>query len=524
MNQGLISTICLRLPGRGTVHATLYLMNQFARHAGLASLILACLAAAPSSWAIPADDPRSSTNAAHDALDPSPGASVSPKPASTQPNPATKAPSQQEDGYRGIWFTLGQFSEHGDKYSGGLGTYTANHIPMAVYAPEVNKTFFVYGGTIKGRRHLLIMSSFYDHARHQVPRPTLVHDKRGVDDPHDNPSISLDGTGHLWIFISGRGRGRPGLIYRSRKPYDVAEFEFILQDEFTYPQPWFRSGQGFFHLFTKYTRGRELYWATSPDGRTWSQARKLAGIGGHYQVSQARGNTIATFFNRHPGGSVDRRTDLYYAQTTDFGNTWTTVDGRVLDLPLSEPDNPARVIDYAQQGRLQYTLDLNFDSQGNPILLYITSAGHQPGPANDPREWTLTRWNGQSWETHLVTRSDHNYDMGSLHVTDQEWMIIGPTEKGPQPYGTGGEIALWFSRDEGKTWTRRKQVTRHSPFNHTYVRRPLNARDPFCVFWADGDPNQPSVSHLYFGNSTGHYWQLPYDMEGEVATPISIER
>ena len=27
----------------------------------------------------------------------------------------------KDDGYRGIWFTLGQFSEYGDKYSGGLG-------------------------------------------------------------------------------------------------------------------------------------------------------------------------------------------------------------------------------------------------------------------------------------------------------------------------------------------------------------------------------------------------------------------
>ena len=51
------------------------------------------------------------------------------------------------DGYKGIWFTLGQFSEYGDKYSGGLGTYTANHIPIAIYSPEVKKTFFVYGGT-----------------------------------------------------------------------------------------------------------------------------------------------------------------------------------------------------------------------------------------------------------------------------------------------------------------------------------------------------------------------------------------
>jgi hypothetical protein len=55
--------------------------------------------------------------------------------------------NQQINGYKGIWFTLGQFSEHGDKYSGGLGMYTAKHRPLAIYAPEVKKTFFVYGGT-----------------------------------------------------------------------------------------------------------------------------------------------------------------------------------------------------------------------------------------------------------------------------------------------------------------------------------------------------------------------------------------
>lgn len=39
------------------------------------------------------------------------------------------------EGYRGIWFSIGQAaSEYGPKYSGGLGTYTMKHIPMAVYA------------------------------------------------------------------------------------------------------------------------------------------------------------------------------------------------------------------------------------------------------------------------------------------------------------------------------------------------------------------------------------------------------
>src|SRR4051794_2754773 len=94
--------------------------------------------------------------------------------------PSTAATTQlypKADGYRGIWFTLGQKSQFGDKYSGGLATYTANHVPIAIYSPKTNKTFFVYGGTIKGKNHLLIMASYFDHSTGKVPRPTIVHDK-----------------------------------------------------------------------------------------------------------------------------------------------------------------------------------------------------------------------------------------------------------------------------------------------------------------------------------------------------------
>ena len=76
------------------------------------------------------------------------------------------AQSPKANGYKGIWFALGQPSQYGDKYSGGLGTYTANHIPMTFYAPEVKKTFFTYGGTTaKDEKHLLIMVSYYDHKK-----------------------------------------------------------------------------------------------------------------------------------------------------------------------------------------------------------------------------------------------------------------------------------------------------------------------------------------------------------------------
>lgn len=424
---------------------------------------------------------------------------------------AEVAPSPRAAGYRGIWFTLGQFSEHGDKYSGGLGTYTANHNPLAVYAAAVDKTFFVYGGSPNGERSLLCLIGSFDHKSGRVSRPVIVHDKKPVDDPHDNPSLNIDRDGYLWVFVSGRANARPGFIYRSVAPYDHSRFELIAQKTITYPQPWTIAGRGFLHLFTRYTKGRELYWETSPDGRTWSETHKLAGMGGHYQTSHARDGKVGSFFNYHPGGNVDKRTNLYYVQTTDFGATWTTVDGKPLALPLSDIRNPALVVDYAAQGRLMYTCDLNFDPAGNPILLYVLSRDFKPGPGGGAREWTVAHWNGKAWDFSTITTSDHNYDMGSLYVLPDEWLVIGPTDVGPQPWGAGGEMVLWSSRDEGKTWSRKQTLTRGSEFNHSYARRPLNARDPFFVFWADGNPNQLSPSRLYFADSSGtHVWRLPY--------------
>ena len=165
----------------------------------------------------------------------------------------------KDDGYRGIWFTLGQFTDapygkgewkdfwdYGDKYSGGLGTYTAKHLPLAIYAPAVKKTFFCYGGSKGGQRYLYNMISYYDHQKDRVPRPTIVHDKGGVDDPHDDSSLTIDPEGRIWVYVAGRGRSRPGFVYRSARPYDIDRFELISSDEICYPQPWYVEGEGIF--------------------------------------------------------------------------------------------------------------------------------------------------------------------------------------------------------------------------------------------------------------------------------------
>ena len=132
--------------------------------------------------------------------------------------------NQKVDGYQGIWFDLGQRSQYGSKYSGGLGTYTAKHVPLAIYAPEAHRTFFVYGGTDEKNSTLLHMVSYFDHTTGTVPRPTFLLDKE-TEDAHDNPVLSIDAAGHLWIFSSSHGTSRPSFIHRSRRPYDVDAFE-----------------------------------------------------------------------------------------------------------------------------------------------------------------------------------------------------------------------------------------------------------------------------------------------------------
>lgn len=435
------------------------------------------------------------------------------------------------DGYRGIWFELGQKYPYGDKYSGGLGTYTADHFPVAIYAEKVNKTFFVFGGTTReDQRHLLCMIGCFDHRTNKVEKPTVVYDKQGVDDPHDNPALLIDPKGYIWVFVSGRAKKRMGFKFRSVKPYSIDAFKQITSEEMTYPQPWQLDNGMILHLFTKYTGVRELYFETSTDGGyTWSDDQKLAGMketgekySGQYQVSQKRGNLVGTFFNHHPNGDVDKRTNLYYLQTADGGKTWTNAEGNKMEIPLKEVENPARVIDYQKQGLNVYLCDMNFDRQGNPVCLYVTSKGHKPGPENAPYLWHVTHWNGNSWETSIVGSSDHNYDMGSLYILDDKWLVVGPLVNGPQLWGGGGEVAFYESTDQGKSWVKTRQLTSNSQLNHNYIRRPQNVRDPFFFFWADGNPDKFSISHLYFGDSSGNVYQLPYNMKGKTAKPVRV--
>lgn len=423
--------------------------------------------------------------------------------------------------FRGLWH--GQpdfFPEYGPKYGGGLGTYPYQTRPMAVYAAEVGRTFFCWGGSGTGSdprtRYwdfgggaLMQMVAAFDHRENRLLPPVCVFDKWCAD-PHDNPALQVDPAGYLWLFSPSHGEWTTrSFIHRSRRPHDYTEWETVSDHPlFAYPQPWVDAEFGWMFLHTEYHHGRGLRIKRSADGLAWEPSRAIADFAaGHYQASwfDPAHRTLVTAFDYHPVvGGLEARTNLYFLQSRDGGRTFETADGEAALLPLTGKHNPALVHDFEAEGLLVYLRDVKLTRDGDPVILFVTSKGFEPGPQNGPHEWRLARWSGEAgWKIQTLFASDNNYDHGELWIGESDWRIIAPSEPGPQRYNPGGEIALWVSDDDGRTWIKRRDVTQGSVFNHTFCRLPVNAHPDFHCFWADGHAREPSESALYYCDRDG---------------------
>ena len=196
--------------------------------------------------------------------------------------------NQPADGYRGIWYSIGQSKGFGPKYSGGLGTYPANMVPMACYDAASHTTFFVYGGTTTtSQTDLQIMIGAFHHDDGTVARPTTIRDSGGFSDAHANPAMTIGHDGFIYV-VSATRHSYGGRIYRSRQPRDHSAFDIVHEGYVAYPQIWFHPDIGYTVLHTQYKgNSRFLFSLTSPDGVTWptkEQAVPYARFGGIIRI------------------------------------------------------------------------------------------------------------------------------------------------------------------------------------------------------------------------------------------------
>ncbi len=143
--------------------------------------------------------------------------------------------------------------------------------------------------------------------------------------------------------------------------------------------------------------------------------------------------------------------------------------------------------------------------------------------------WNTSEMPASATATSTVT---HNYDTGAIHIEGDLWRVIGPTGAPSVDPAVNPEALLGAGRRDrglGEHRPAARPGTGFAPSPATARATTAtsaalcNAADRFATFWADGNPDTLTESHLYFGNKDGtRCWELPYHMTTATASPVEV--
>lgn len=421
--------------------------------------------------------------------------------------------------FLGVWYCCGLSKNtlpgHQYVYSGPMATYCNWHRPMAVYSPQVGRTFFVYGNADNSPA-----VSFYDHATGQFAYPVVLGSNKD-DDAHRNPTLLVAEDGTLFVFYGAHNDTTH--VFRSESPYDITKWAHVSDlpdDESTYPQPWQLEGGEIFVSYRHRGVGREGGWCftiSTDRGANWRKPVDLVAFQecNTYAVTVAEDGAyprkVHIAWSRLNGGTDEekdtkdawaRRHHVYYACSKDGGDTWQKSDGTPHDLPITE-DTAEKLYDCGERG--VWLQDIQLDAEGNPCSLFIDS-----DVATYESEWKFARRLDRRWVFSDITTSDHMYDDGGLVVlSNDDFRVYAPTTA-VQPQEDGGEIEEWASTDGGRTWVNTKHLTEGSELSHNNVKvvhGHRKGKGDFRILWSYGDSNCPPVTRevalLFYGEARG---------------------
>ncbi|MFW5867030.1 MAG: BNR-4 repeat-containing protein [Armatimonadota bacterium] len=430
---------------------------------------------------------------------------------------------------RGVWYHCGAANllpGQGAVYSGPMATYCAWHRPMAIYRPDVNRSYFVYGSA--GNRPTI---SYFDHDTGDWAWPVVIGENPDGD-AHRNPTLLLDDEGYLYMFWGAHGH--ESFVHRSVRPHDISEWEERASLEevgASYPQPWMlREGE----LFVSYRKAPGWRCRFSTDGaKTWSDPVDIAAFGVdpesrgatelaiygstvaeegpyprkvHFAWSRLGGGTPEEIEQKHLWG---RRYNLYYTYSDDGGRTWRRSDDTAYDLPIDE-EHAEKIYDSGTRG--VWIKDIQIDPAGNPMILFLEGEVE-----TFHAWWKIARMTPNGWQIVDVTESDHMYDAGALMIFDDADIRIWGPSKDNQPHEDGGEIEEWRSPDGGGTWAVTRQLTRDSRYSHNHVKPVMgHRRGPGDVraIWSYGDSRKPpeteDVRLFFIGDGMDEGREIPF--------------
>lgn len=283
-------------------------------------------------------------------------------------------------------------------------------------------------------------------------------------DHHNFPALGVDGAGYLHLAVNHHDD--PLRYLRSAQPRDVTRWvaeRMLGENETSVTYPGFvRLPDGrllFLYRDGVSGNGDIVLNRFDPGPQTWSRIGDplLDGSGESPYRSRLAlwpdGSVHLAWWYRPVGGQGSDGHDLYYAWSADGGESWQTVDGQALALPI-EMDGPALIRTVAAQTALQGIQSPLPDSEGRPHLVYNRMDD------DDNNNYFHYWWDGASWQEAQLTTFTGSYP---------------DIQSGSFPFGHAG--LAW---DQGRLWF----LYYHSTLYPDEIRAVELTADPYAHFTA----------------------------------------
>ena len=417
--------------------------------------------------------------------------------------------------------------------------YDVRQRPQAVY---LNDTVYIgfkggagpeyAGGSSGGRTHTMLLS--YDPRSRQFSKPMTFGERSS--DHHHCPIVFADETDHLHLIHGCHNS--PGTHLIAKRPGEMGESEsdWVTAAEIapmlSYPTIFRISDDK--ELIYYRTGGHSSSWAyqiSEDNGRSWtgpandvtnldiinhpewsSYQAKIPSRDGKYlhvvftDYDDVKSNDPERLYNPRYKKPVrnDWKYNLSYLRINLETHEVQNHDGEVLKTPVDIETARAQCQIWNTDWRgAGVPPALCLDEHGEPSALHVLSEDDL-----ETHNYYYVRYEDGKWLQTPITASNHQWNSGYLKRDDNgqlhAYVIVGDgylAEEGVLNSHGGGRIEHWVSKNQGNTWSKRRDITPDSGkypgwrFNNVQpVLRPDGtAVDGMLIFYGWPDPIKPEA-------------------------------
>ncbi|MCP4642268.1 MAG: hypothetical protein GY851_17620, partial [bacterium] len=298
----------------------------------------------------------------------------------------------------------------------------------------------------------------------KTPDPTGHNDA----DDHGRPALIVDMQGYIHVVFGGHGgfpkfgrnelgawgKGKQTHVV-SKNPRDLSEWKELenISPFGTYSQ-FVKMDNGDIYLFYRHGSHRSnwVYQKSTDNCRTFAPPVSVLkhktreedpNIHDAWYAWFENGlaDTVTASYIYHPcavRGHTKERYNAYYMQMDCTDDSWQTVRGQALTLPVTKEQADVLTLVCNTGGERSNHGTCRMDSEGNPHVFF----------RQGPGQVRYFRWMGDSWFGPVAVTGQHKSQDGDFVVESSERVRMLLSNSTPEQ----GEVRWWETSDGGRTW------------------------------------------------------------------------